>query len=153
MTAERSLTHDRMNSLIPPAARARRSSYAAASSTLGQRMSDDKPLRRLNARYIRAHLTGDIARYQARLADDFVCIESDGRILDTANSLARSPAAPVLWTTGSPRSTCAVTETSALSGRQALGLRGTACGARVATPTCTCGVEMNGRSYPHRSLA
>jgi hypothetical protein len=89
MTAERSLTHGRMNPLIPLAAPARPTSDAAASSTLGQPMSDDKPVRRLNARYIHAHLTGDIVRYQARLADDFVCLESDGRILHKREILGK----------------------------------------------------------------
>jgi hypothetical protein len=52
-------------------------------------MPDDKRLRRLNARYIRAHPPGDIARYQARIADDFVCTESDGRILDKGEFLGK----------------------------------------------------------------
>ena len=39
-------------------------------------------LRRLNDQYIRASLAGDVAWYNARLADDFVCIESDGSVLD-----------------------------------------------------------------------
>jgi hypothetical protein len=45
-------------------------------------MYDDKRLRRLNEQYVRTSLTGDVAWYYARLADDFVCIESDGRVLD-----------------------------------------------------------------------
>jgi ketosteroid isomerase-like protein len=45
-------------------------------------MHDDRRLRRLNEQYVRASLTGDVAWYHARLADDFVCIECDGRVLD-----------------------------------------------------------------------
>ena len=45
-------------------------------------MSDDKRLRSLNEQYVRASLAGDVAWYQARLADDFVCIQSDGSLLD-----------------------------------------------------------------------
>ncbi len=62
-------------------------SDVGASSVLSQRLSHEKLLRRLNAQYVRAHLTGDVAWYQARLADDFVCIESDGRILDRGEFL------------------------------------------------------------------
>jgi len=39
-------------------------------------------LQRLNEQYINAMLTGDIAWYRGHLADEFVCIESDGSVLD-----------------------------------------------------------------------
>jgi len=45
-------------------------------------MSDVEQLRELNAQYIRASVSGDVAWYEDRLADDFVCIEHDGSVLD-----------------------------------------------------------------------
>lgn len=44
--------------------------------------SRDADLRRLNEEYIKASLAGDIEWYRAHLADEFVCIESDGSVLD-----------------------------------------------------------------------
>jgi len=37
---------------------------------------------RLNEAYIRAAVAGDVAWYDAHLAEDFVCIDSDGSVLD-----------------------------------------------------------------------
>jgi ketosteroid isomerase-like protein len=45
-------------------------------------MSHDAELRRLNEQYIAASLAGDVEWYRHHLAEDFVCIESDGTILD-----------------------------------------------------------------------
>ena len=50
----------------------------------------EQELRALNEEYIRALLSGDVDWYRARLADDFVCIESDGLILDRAAFLRRT---------------------------------------------------------------
>jgi len=47
-------------------------------------MSDDAELRRLNEQYVQASLAGDVEWYRAHLADDFVCIDSDGSVLDKA---------------------------------------------------------------------
>jgi ketosteroid isomerase-like protein len=55
-------------------------------------MSDVERLRELNEQYVRACLAGDVAWYHARLADDFVCIESDGRVLDKAAFLRMTAA-------------------------------------------------------------
>jgi ketosteroid isomerase-like protein len=38
----------------------------------------------LNQEYVQASLAGDVEWFQAHLADDFVCIESDGSLLDKA---------------------------------------------------------------------
>jgi Domain of unknown function (DUF4440) len=38
-------------------------------------------LTRLNQQYIDAFMQGDVPWYRANLADDFVCIESDGSVL------------------------------------------------------------------------
>ena len=39
-------------------------------------------LQRLNEQYVQASLSGDVEWFRERLADDFVCIESDGSVLD-----------------------------------------------------------------------
>lgn len=44
-------------------------------------MSEIDYIKSLNEQYVRASLDGDVAWYDARLADDFVCIDSDGSIL------------------------------------------------------------------------
>jgi ketosteroid isomerase-like protein len=36
----------------------------------------------LNEQYVQASLAGDVEWYRAHLADEFVCIESDGSVLD-----------------------------------------------------------------------
>jgi len=45
-------------------------------------MSHEERLRMLNEQYVRASLAGDVEWYRAHLADEFVCIESDGSVLD-----------------------------------------------------------------------
>ena len=45
-------------------------------------MSREEHLRMLNEQYVRASLAGDVEWYRAHLADEFVCIESDGSVLD-----------------------------------------------------------------------
>ncbi len=47
-------------------------------------MPPEDTLRQLNEQYIRASLGGDVEWYQAHLADEFMCIESDGAVLDKA---------------------------------------------------------------------
>ena len=47
-------------------------------------MSHEQHLRRLNEQYVAASLAGDVEWYRSHLADDFVCIESDGSVLDKA---------------------------------------------------------------------
>lgn len=43
--------------------------------------SRDRELRRLNEEYVHASLAGDVQWFDAHLAHDFVCIESDGSVL------------------------------------------------------------------------
>jgi len=50
-------------------------------------MFDVTELKRLNEQYVRASLDGDVAWYRERLADDFVCIEPDGSVLDKTGFL------------------------------------------------------------------
>lgn len=53
---------------------------------------------RLNEAYIRAALDGDVAWYDAHLAEDFVCIDSDGSVLDKPAFLRQTAQEPELAT-------------------------------------------------------
>jgi ketosteroid isomerase-like protein len=53
-------------------------------------------VRSLNREYLRALLAGDAEWYRARLAEDFVCIESDGTLLDKAAFLRARAAGSAL---------------------------------------------------------
>jgi ketosteroid isomerase-like protein len=55
-------------------------------------MTDRDTLYRLNEEYVRASLASDVAWYDARLAPDFVCIDSDGSLLDKPAFLSRTAA-------------------------------------------------------------
>jgi hypothetical protein len=50
-------------------------------------ISDKKTLERLNREYIEAFLTADVSWYQEHLSDDFICIESDGSVLNKTQFL------------------------------------------------------------------
>lgn len=45
-------------------------------------MSREDEVRRLNQQYVAASLAGDVEWYRQRLAEEFVCIDSDGSVLD-----------------------------------------------------------------------
>lgn len=47
-------------------------------------MTEDQHIRQLNEAYVRASLAGDVEWYRQHLADEFVCIESDGSVLHKA---------------------------------------------------------------------
>ena len=47
-------------------------------------MHDEAELLRLNQAYIHASLSSDVGWFREHLAEDFVCIESDGSVLDRA---------------------------------------------------------------------
>lgn len=47
-------------------------------------MTREQILRNLNQNYVQASLAGDVEWYRTHLADEFVCIESDGSVLDKA---------------------------------------------------------------------
>ena len=44
--------------------------------------SDRTTLERLNQEYVDTFMNADVEWYRDHLADDFVCIESDGSVLD-----------------------------------------------------------------------
>jgi ketosteroid isomerase-like protein len=45
-------------------------------------VSPEQQLRLLNQQYVAASLAADVEWYRKHLADDFVCIDSDGSVLD-----------------------------------------------------------------------
>lgn len=51
-------------------------------------MSAEAELMQLNEAYVKASLAGDVEWYRDHLADEFVCIDSDGSVLDKAAFLA-----------------------------------------------------------------
>ncbi|MCU1284025.1 MAG: Bona fide RidAYjgFTdcFRutC subgroup [Acidobacteriales bacterium] len=51
-------------------------------------------LRALNERYIEAFINSDVEWYRDILSDDFVCIESDGTVLNSAQFLEQAGRQP-----------------------------------------------------------
>jgi hypothetical protein len=47
-------------------------------------MTSEDHIRQLNEAYVQASLAGDVAWYQAHLAEEFIGIESDATVLDKA---------------------------------------------------------------------
>lgn len=56
--------------------------------------SDKLTLVRLNQEYVDAFMNADVDWYRQHLAEDFVCIESDGSILDKAEFLTNTAKGP-----------------------------------------------------------
>lgn len=50
-------------------------------ATAAVRRTREQHLLQLNEQYVHASMTGDVEWFRAHLADDFVCIESDGSVL------------------------------------------------------------------------
>lgn len=57
-------------------------------------MSDETTLRDLNQQYVDSFMNADVDWYRTHLTDDFVCIESDGSVLDKAQFLRQTAAGP-----------------------------------------------------------
>ena len=53
-------------------------------------MSRETELRQLNDQYIKASLAGDVEWYRSHLAEEFVCIDSDGSVLDKPAFLTKT---------------------------------------------------------------
>lgn len=53
-------------------------------------MTPEEELELLNEQYVKASLAGDVEWYRRRLAEEFVCIESDGSVLDKAAFLRQT---------------------------------------------------------------
>jgi ketosteroid isomerase-like protein len=56
--------------------------------------SDKNTLERLNQEYINAFMNADVDWYREHLADDFVCIESDGSVLNKNQFLTNTVKGP-----------------------------------------------------------
>jgi ketosteroid isomerase-like protein len=56
--------------------------------------SDKTTLKRLNQAYVDAFMNADVEWYREHLADDFVCIESDGSILNKKQFLTNTAKGP-----------------------------------------------------------
>ena len=56
--------------------------------------SDKTALERLNQEYIDAFMNADVEWYREHLADDFVCIESDGTVLNKDQFLINAAKGP-----------------------------------------------------------
>ena len=55
---------------------------------------DEKILERLNQEYVNAFLASDADWYRRHLADDFVCIESDGSVLTRSQFISHTAKGP-----------------------------------------------------------
>ena len=55
---------------------------------------DQTTLEQLNAEYVRAFMSSDVNWYEEHLVDDFVCIESDGSILNKSQFLSKTAEGP-----------------------------------------------------------
>jgi len=56
--------------------------------------ADTSTLERLNREYIAAFMSADVIWYRENLAEDFVCIESDGNVLNKDQFLANTAKGP-----------------------------------------------------------
>ena len=56
--------------------------------------SDVRTLQQLNEEYVDAFMNADVEWYRAHLAEDFVCVESDGSVLDKAEFLSNTVKGP-----------------------------------------------------------
>ena len=56
--------------------------------------SDQDTLEQLNKEYIEAYMSANVKWYEKHLADDFVCIESDGSLLNKAEFLSKTAIGP-----------------------------------------------------------
>ena|SRR5215510_15760547 len=56
--------------------------------------SDRRELEQLNQEYVAAFMNADVEWYRKHLADDFVCIESDGSVLQKHQFLANTAKGP-----------------------------------------------------------
>src|SRR5882757_7735472 len=62
--------------------------WLIAVSLTSRPMTSEAEVRTLNEQYVRASLAGDVEWYRAHLAEDFVCIDSDGSVMDKPAFLA-----------------------------------------------------------------
>jgi ketosteroid isomerase-like protein len=65
-----------------------------ATQTGPQTGADEATLTQLNQQYVNAFLNSNVEWYQEHVIDDFVCIESDGTMLDKASFLLDTAKGP-----------------------------------------------------------
>lgn len=69
--------------------------FALGDTMMTSEMELDKTtLQRLNKEYIDAFMSADVKWYEEHLADDFVCIESDGSVLNKGQFLINAARGP-----------------------------------------------------------
>jgi ketosteroid isomerase-like protein len=70
--------------------------FGGAMPAIGARSitSNDRKLRQLNEQYIEAYMKSDVGWYREHLAEDFVCIESDGAVLGKTEFLDQTAKGP-----------------------------------------------------------
>ena len=56
--------------------------------------ADETTLKRLNTEYIQSYMSSDTTWYSEHLADEFVCIEADGTVLDKTQFLRKTAEGP-----------------------------------------------------------
>ena len=56
--------------------------------------TDETTLERLNNQYIQAYMSSDVSWYDEHLGNDFICIESDGSVLDKTQFLRKTAEGP-----------------------------------------------------------
>src|SRR2546427_9007466 len=56
--------------------------------------SDKATLERLNQEYVDAFMNADVDWYREHLAEDFVCVESDGSVFDKSEFLTNTAKGP-----------------------------------------------------------
>ena len=61
-------------------------------------MTPEQRVRQLNEQYVAAALAGDVEWYRLHLAEEFVCIDSDGSVLNKAAFLRQTAQEPELKT-------------------------------------------------------
>jgi ketosteroid isomerase-like protein len=67
---------------------------AAPGRAAGPAAPDEPAIRQLNDDYVRAFLACDVARFRSMLADDFVGVLADGRVIDKAEFLRQAAERP-----------------------------------------------------------
>ena len=63
-------------------------------SNIEQNKSVQKILELLNEEYVEAYMAADVGWYERHLADDFLCIESDGSVLNKSQFLRSTAEGP-----------------------------------------------------------
>jgi ketosteroid isomerase-like protein len=56
--------------------------------------ADIRTLERLNREYVEAYMSADVNWYEEHLSDDFICVESDGSVLNKTKFLSNTAEGP-----------------------------------------------------------